>query len=594
MGLALGPAWVDAVHPPFRSAATSIEGQYRTLDGDPVELERAAVSWYRHADQLDELWDEVDRSRRRVEDRWVGRGGDGHQDRTREWVAGMATSATSLRVAAEGLELVATAMSDAQRRSDGYVRWYVETVNREYERFRSMTPVQQNLSLAATKHHLDAVGWATIQAVHAQAGRLDHVLASVPRRFVVGPDAPWRKGISRVATDQRSGSWSGMLTIPIEGSPVGLRISRSEGMVVTQDTDGRIVVGLRDSYGLGPHASTGTKTTFDDLPRRWQDKLNRAYGEIEASATVGYIKRYTFSSVEDAQDFVDHLQGTTVTGRLAAVARDTAGFFAGPLADIGPLHDRLTGREPDETAISVGLAAKGSLDAGMQPLLADRISASGAVSGVYTSRANGATAVGWLYETEQKTGVTVGYDTTLLGGSRTVLHRTDYDPAGEPTQYVRQVTTVGDYDHHVGTNGSYVGIKELPGGIAGGHVKGDVESAVRRVETTTLDLGRPENREVFDAAGRGRPGSTGDTALKERLAAAGVETVREYELDRQVAEGSGNILGFGAKAGPQFEQQHLVDSWYVDPEGEHRPVPVDPRLPGAGIIDVTDPNEPTG
>ncbi|MGL5910063.1 MAG: WXG100 family type VII secretion target [Phycicoccus sp.] len=594
MGLALGPAWVNAVHPPFRSAATSIEGRYRTLDGDPVELERTAASWYRDADRLDGLWEDVDSSRRSAEERWIGQGADGYQDRAREWVAEVATSATSLRFAAEGLELIATAMSDAQRRSDGYVRWYVESVNREYERFRSMTAVEQNLSVAATKHHVDAIGWATIQAVHAQAGQLDHVLASAPKRFVVGPYAPWRSGISRVATDQRSGSWSGMLTIPIEGSPVGLRISRSEGMVVTQDTDGRIVVGLRDSYGLGPHAGAGSKTTFDELPRRWQDKLNRAYGEIEASATIGYLKRYTFSSVQDAQDFVDHLQGTTVTGRLAALARDTAGFYAGPVADLGPLHDRLTGREPDETVLSLGAAAKGSLDAGMQPVLADRISASVSGSRVYTWKANGASAVGWLYETEQKTGLTAGYDTTLVGGSRTVLHRTDYDPAGEPTTYVRQVTTVGDYEHHVGTNGSYVGVKELPGGVAGGHVKGDVESAVRRVETTTLDLGEPANRAAFDAAGEGRPGSAGDTALRDRLAAAGVETVREYELDRQTGEGSGRILGFGAKAGPQFEQQHLVDSWYVDPEGEHRPIPGDPRLPGAGIIDVTDPNEPTG
>ncbi|MGL5930498.1 MAG: WXG100 family type VII secretion target [Dermatophilaceae bacterium] len=594
MGLALGPDWVDAVHPPFRSAATSIEGQYRTLDGDPVELERTAASWYRDADRLDGVWDEVDRSRRSAEDRWIGRGADGYQDRAREWVAEVATSATSLRFAAEGLEIIAAAMSDAQRRSDGYIRWYVETVNREYEHFRSMAPVAQNLLVARMKHQVDAVGWATIQAVHAQAGRLDQVLASAPRRFVVGPGAPWRSGVSRVATDQRSGSWSGMLTIPIEGSPVGLRVTRSEGMVVTQDTDGRIVIGLRDSYGLGPHASGGSKTNFDELPRKWQDKLNRAYGEIEASAAVGYVKRYSFSSVDDAQDFVDDLHGTTITGRLAAFARDAAGFYAGPAADLGPLHDRLTGREPDETAISVSLTAKGSLDAGLQPVLADRASASGAVSGVYTSRANGATAVGWLYETEQKTGLTAGYDTTLLGGSRSVLHRTDYSPSGEPTQYLRQVTTVGDYDHHLGTNGSYVGVQELPGGIAGGHVKGDIESAVRRVETTTLDLDEPENRAVFDAAGAGPPGSAGDVALRERLATAGVETVREYDLDRQVGEGSGKIFGFGAKAGPQVEQQHLVDSWYVDPEGDHRPVPVDPRLPGAGLIDVLDPDEPTG
>ncbi len=594
MGVALDPSWVGTVATPFRSAAASIEGHYRTLDGDADELERCASLWHADADRLDAIREPVDASRREAQERWTGDGADGFADRARRWVAEVATSAESLRFAADGLTIAASTMSEVQRGADNHIRWYVGAVNTTYARFRSLPALSQHVHLARTIAHVNAIGWSTLRAVHAEARRLDHVLASMPRRFQVGPGAPWRSGLSPVVAEQRSASWSGAFTIPFSGSPVGVRISRSEGMIVTQDDEGRIVIGLRDSYGAGPHASGGTKTSFDELPAGWKNKLNRAYGEIEGGAAVSYVRRYKFSSVDEAQEFVDRLEGTTVPGRVASAARGALGYYAGPAADFGELSERLIGRAPDETAVSVGLTAKASVDAGLPPVLSDRASAAGALSGVYTERADGGKAVGWVYEGEQKTGLTAGYDTTVVGGSRSVLHRTDYNTDGIPTAYVRQVTTVGDYEYDAGTNGSYVGAKRLPGSLPGGYTKVDLESATRQVETTSLDLADEGNRAAHRAAGAGAPWAGADRELRQRLDDEGLVTVRRYALDRTAAELSGRVAGFGAKAGPQIESQELVDAWYVDPDGERRPIPADPRLPGDGRIDVPDPTTPTG
>lgn len=604
----LGPGWVDTVPPMFRSAAASVEDHRRRLVGDPAALRATARAWQGEADVADAVWQSVEDAGRTYGGDWEGAAATAFHDRATRLAGEVSATATSLRYGATGLELAATGLAAALEAANRVVVEYASRLRALYSTALGVTGPGRPSAVASMMREGTALGGQALQEVYAQEVRLDALLASLPRRFVLGPASPWRQGIQSTVDVSRFDTYGGAVTAQ------GLRVTRREGMYVSRLIDGQSQVMLTDAYFLGPHVSAGTKLSYDRLPQRVRDMLRRTYGEAEAAGMAGYALRYRFRTAAEADRFVDRLQGVTPWERAGTALRDAVGLYAGPLADFGPWHDALAGRKPDEIAVTLGITGKVSGDVGGQPLLAGQATGGAEADGTVVLAADGTTTVSARVAGNVKVGGTVALWTEVAGVAGESVERTTYDRSGEPVRYTVQEFRTEGYDYHAGTNNSYVGAagKAVPGGA---HLKVDVEGSDRHISTYSLDLTDPPNRRLYDqamAALAVPPDERvpqDDAALRDiarRIREHGVLTVHDYEVQRGSGELSATVgVGsgtFGVKLGPNSEHQDLVDARYrgipdpavPDREPELRPVPRDPRRLDRGPVDVLDQSSPTG
>ncbi|MGL5857924.1 MAG: hypothetical protein ACRC35_05880 [Angustibacter sp.] len=598
----IGPGWVNEVPAPFQGAAQSIERLRVRMDGDPGAIARVASIWREQSATVERTWRTYAAAWRAKSASWEGNTADAYRARARNTEGELTGVGSQLRFTAEGLDLIAKVMVEVQRTSAQHVRTYVAEVTKLYAWYQAQPEIARASAKAELSKRAAALGNQAMTAIQEQAHRLDGVLASTPGSFMTGPKAPWRKSIFGLQDDDRaapgvmeamsSSAFGGSLTVPLHGRWLGLRVSRAEGMIVSRDSDGRIVIGLRDFYGAGPHLREGRKTSLDHLPKSLQDKISRTYGEIEGAVTVGYIKRYKFDTITDAQEFVDRLEGRNPWEQVTAAARSAVGFYAGPMADRGEWHDKLTGRTPDETTFTIGVEGKANGDIGIPLVASGSGRATGAASLLYTERSDGTSSLGYRLEGESKNGWTAGYGTEVFGGGKSYLERTEYDVNGDPTRYTQQRITVGDYDYLTGTNNSYLGMHRVPGTHQELYFKVDLEDSQRTLETRALDLRDPQNRAAYTNQHVDRG------TFEQWLDAHAGRTLLQYDVQRQGGEATTKVDTSGVKAGPQFEQQYLRESWWADPNLKSgrdangnliwRPIPRDPVIPGDGRLDVLD------
>jgi uncharacterized protein YukE len=584
---AVDPEWVTTIPTMFHSAAQSIERHRRRLIGNPEALLRVAQEWRTQAGQLDQAWISLEESRHRSISDWQGDASDRCSQRCTAVTGQVSADATSLRFAADGLTLAAQALHGALRRADSHVRRYITGV-------RLMNAVAQRAPLryrASSLNHLiqrgDEFGSQTLRAVYGEEVRLDAVLSSMPRRFVVGPSAPWREGIQFITDRSMNNAFGGSLTVS------GIRIAHSEGMVISRSAGGGVVITLTDGYGLGLHESFGGKLSADSLPQGVKEALKRAYGEVEIAGITGYALRYRFSSVTQAQKFIDHLESGYGWNGAAAKVVGTGGFLTGSVVGASALEAKLAGRDPDEVTVSVGSLVRANGDFGVTAMAAGQGSAGGDATGTLTLRKNGEYSISVQVGGAGKVGETVAGHTRNVGSACNVIGKVDYDASGQPNRLTLQTNRIGDYEYHGGTNNSYAGVsatplKPLP---KGGHLKLDAEGSFRELDSYSLDLKNPKNREVFQKSPLGIP---------QQIQEHGVLTVQRYIVERRSGEASATAgLGpetYGLKFGVHSEEQNLVGSSYQDlgsfaghtASDPHfsRPIPQDPRTPVAGPYDV--------
>ncbi|MGL5810512.1 MAG: WXG100 family type VII secretion target [Nocardioides sp.] len=581
----LGPAWLAGVPAMFGSAALSIERHRLRLVGDPRALASTADHWRVVATEVDRQWTEARAVVNRELADWEGQAAEAFRYRLMVWEGEISATAQALRFGAGGLDLAAVAVSDAQRRANAVVLDYARRVDLLYRRALAVPARVRAASLARIVPVAVAWGQQTLQLVVREEARLDHVLASMPRRFVVGKSAPWRRGIMQVTDTFVEDSFGTALTL------AGVRGRRRAAISLSRDAYGRHTVTLSDDYGLGGKWNAGAKVNFDNLPSGDRAQLQRAYVEAEAGGVATYTLRYHFDSLADAQAFAAEMQPKGPVEQVVAALRDGVG---------GPLRALATDRAADEGTISFATTARGNADVGVAPAWG-AAATSGAERGVsYLWKAGGGHT--WLdyVGADAKAGGQIAYLTETLGLAGTAVTRVDYDNAGNPTSYVVQTRVTGDYDYQLGTNNTYVGVQNagsaLPKGL---HAKGGAENSTYTVTSYNLDLTDPRNLAAYQQS---RLSTTGAEQLAQRIERDGVLTVQRYAVERGSGEFSADVglgpLNLGIKGGPADVRRDLVEASYArlgSPESRRsggeillRPLPRDPLLPGGGLIDVPD------
>ncbi len=585
----MGSEWITSVPAMFRSAAQSIEGHREQCVGDPAALIRTADDWRVQAAAMDESWAEVSSLRQGTLRHWEGAAAEGFGERAAVAIGQLSANATALRFAADGLDLAAAALTTATQSANQTVRSYASQLRQLYSWAQGVPAPQRAQAIRIMINRGDTIGGEAIRHLARFQAQLDAVLASMPRRFTLGPQASWRKGIQSVTLRARDESFGGAVTA------FSVRVNRREGMNVSVGLDGRVLITLSDSYAGGLHGSVGGKISLNDLPSDAKGIMKRLYAEAEAAAVTGYALRYRFASVEEAQRFIDRLEGSSWWEKAVSNTRDAVGFVAGPIADGGaartltrdptPWHTMMTGREPDETVVSMGTMAKVSGDVGVSPVLSGQATAGLDRHEFLTVKSTGGYARSSMLGGNAKIGGTALAWTENLGSGGDLVVKTDYDKFDNPTRYTVQKNQLGSFDHHAGSNNTGIGTGDLGNGISTGvrsvDVKVDSEGFVRKVESYSLDLTDPDNRSVFQHDPQ---------QLPDQIRRRGVLTTQEYNVSRQSWEPSAKVglagLTFGGKFGQQHEQQVLVNESYTDfgaPTGHGasgsgaRPIPRDPR-----------------
>jgi hypothetical protein len=575
----LQPDWPAQVPAMFRSAAASIEVHRRRLLGHPDLLEASATMWRDHADRLDRTWLDTRTVAERELREWRGEAADGGRARVTASVADLATTASSLRYAADGLSIGAHAMRTAIQRADVAIVTYVDAVRRAHAVAQMNALINPVAAVAQLVRHGQQVSSTALQQVYAQERQLDHVLASLPRRFVLGKASAWRRGIMRVTEESATDVAGGALTI------LGWRGRRSGGVQVSHDTTGRYSVTLSDSYSFGPKWNAGAKLDLDRLPAGERAKLQRLYVEAEGGGVVTYSLRYHFGSAAQAQEFVDRVKGRSLAEKTVATVRDAAGF---PF-DTGPVQDRLLGRRADEGTVAFGAAGKVNGDIGMGPVFGGQAMAGADRGATFVWKAGG--EYSWLDQAGAgvKAGGQVLHRTENAGAAGRAVTRVDYDDTGRATRYILQTLHEGEYDYRAGTNNTYLGAKTGFERLSrGAHVKGDLEGSIRTVVSESLDLEESGNRALYE---RAQDSPEAAAELRRRLDDQGVITVQRYAVERHNAELSADLgigpVNVGMKGGPAGERYRLLDASYsrrAEPGGRDldgavlmRPAPYDPH-----------------
>ncbi len=629
----LPPSWPETVPRMFRSAAESIEGHRGRLRGDPAALQTAARTWRAEADTLDAMWRRVrggflavrsGGTGESADDRWLGRTADTAAVRTATLVSELATAATSLRFAAHGALLAAASLRERAPAADESIRRYVEqlTIMHRYVQSLPATlhPDERTRAVNWLVTEGTKLGGRTLQEVYDQTVHYDRVLASIPGRFVLGPDAPWREEIAAVVARMLEASGGSSTTVN------SIRYSREDGAVIRVLADGSVAVHLTDQARLGLFGRHGPKVSLDQLPTIVKNILSRHYVEAELAGVGGYSLAYHFPSEAEARDFVDHLAGRTPGEKLLRFGQSLLGN-AVVGHELGPWFSAHTGRDPDEITYTVGFMAKARGDIGVWPLAAVTGEAAVPVTVSLTPLDDGGTEVKErLAPTFRLTGGVLGIgghtgsgadisegSSAFTGPAMTVR----YDAAGEPTELTMEQSATSELVYEGGTRGIYTGVSEVPktGGLLpkGAHVKGLVESMVIETDSRTINLAEdPEALAAFNAAqaerlGGERRGRAYDELVRimaERAVLTHKENVVSVK-DWTASVGLG-VLGntWGLKGYTYQGEQtlQLLESGYVDPTQspdvpsgrlgapgipfQFRPLPIDPHTTDGGLLDV--------
>jgi uncharacterized protein YukE len=586
----LGPGWLSAVPVMFGSAARSIENHRQRVVGDPASLSGTAHGWRAEAVTLDENWQSLRASARRELGGWSGSAADSYSARRRTWEGEVSAIAESLRFAATGLDSAATVLHSAQREANRAVLAFAAEVSRLYAVARCVPAPGRAGAVETLVAQGNDLAGRTLRLVAAQEQRVDGVLASLPRSFLLGPSAPWRAGIMQVADLMDSQTMGAAVTV------AGVRVRRGTGISVSRDSRGRTTVTITDDYGLGGKWAGGAKVDLNQLAPADQGMLRRAYAEAEAGGSARYSLRYHFDTAAEAQQFIDSMQPANPWETVVAAARDAVG---------GPLGRAAAHRAADEGTITLGLNGKANADVGLGPVAG----ASGVISGergrslMWKSSGQ----YSWIdhLSGEAKANVQALAATAIAGSAGSAATRVDYDRDGRPLRYVVQSTTTGDYTYLGGTNNTYIGgtppIDQLPKGV---HGKLDAERAMEQVVSYSLDLTESRNYEAYQ---KSQGASSGGEDLADRVRRDAVTTVQTYAVHRSAAEVSADVgLGpatFGIKGGPSGLQREIVDAYYI-PSGESgggpreelvpRPLPRDPMIRNTRMDVISDPSAPRG
>ncbi|MGL5810780.1 MAG: hypothetical protein ACRCYQ_12625 [Nocardioides sp.] len=588
---ALGPGWVSQVPAEFRSAAQSIENRRQRLIGDPPALRAVASGWRTEAATLDDVW----RTARTEGDSrladWTGAAARAMAFRRLVWEGELSASAESLRFAADGLEIGADALVRSQQNANRVVLHYLSELCRLHREAQAVPAPQRASAVRQMIQAGTALGSEAMRKVYAEEQHLDHVLASMPRRFVLGQGAPWRRGIMQVTDTMSEASFGTAVTIG------GVRVRRGGGISVSQDAYGRYTITLSDDYGLGAKWSAGAKIDLSRLAPADRLMLERAYAEAEAGGTARYALRYHFGSRAEAQAFIDAIQPEGPWETAVAIVRHGIG---------GPLNPAASFRPADEGTIAFGVTGKASADVGLGPVLGASgvVGAEGNRSFMWKSSGQSS----WM-DTNSGHGKVGGQALSMtqnFGITGVAQTRVDYDASGQPIRYVLRGSLTGDFDYRGGTNNTYVGATAPLGNDQRGsaHLKFDSEGSTERMVSFTLDLTDPENLAAYRASqiqSLSQPQtSLPSPELIARIQQDGVLTVQQYAVERQSGElsldaGLGPI-NLGLKGGPTEMQRVLLDASYVrlgspdsvDSTGQLilRPVPRDPAVLGGGLVDV--------
>jgi hypothetical protein len=523
---------------------------------------------------------------------WEGASARAMAFRRLVWEGELSASAESLRFAADGLDLGAAALTRSQQNANRIVLQYVSELRRLHRVAQMAPATERALALQQMIQAGAALGSRTLRAVYAEEQSLDHVLASMPRRFVLGKAAPWRRGIMQVTDTMSEASFGTAVTIG------GVRVRRGGGISVSQDAYGRYTITLSDDYGLGAKWSAGAKIDVSRLAPEDRLMLERAYTEAEGGGTARYTLRYHFDSRAEAQAFIDAIQPEGPWETAVAIARHGIG---------GPVSPAASFRRADEGTIAFGVSGKASADLGLGPV----VGASG-LAGVegnrsYMWKSSGQSS--WMDTTsvQGKVGGQALFLTQNFGITGVAQTRVDYDANGQPIRYVLRGSLTGDFDYRGGTNNTYVGATAPVGeqGRGSAHLKFDSEGSTERMVSYTLDLTNPENMAAYRASQNQisyhpQLSPLPHPDLIRRIHEDGVLTVQQYAVERQSSElsldaGLGPI-NFGLKGGPAEVQRVLLDASYVrlgahdsiDANGQliMRPVPRDPSVLGGGLVDV--------
>ncbi|MGL5825617.1 MAG: hypothetical protein ACRCYU_12520 [Nocardioides sp.] len=540
--------------------------------------------WRAEAARLDSEW----RSLRHAGDRlladWEGDAARAMAFRRLVWDGELSASAESLRFAAEGLEIGASALVRSQQNANRVVLRYVADV-RQVHRAAQLVPLPERS--AALKRMLQVgaeLGSKALRAVYAEEQRLDHVLASMPRRFVLGTAAPWRQGIMQVTDRMSDLSFGTAMTVG------GVRVRRGGGVTVSQDAYGRYTITLSDDYGLGAKWSAGAKIDLNRLAPEDQSVLKRAYAEAEAGGAARYALRYHFGSQAEAQAFVNAIQPEGLWEEAIAVLRRTVG---------GPLQPATDVRAADEGTISFGVNAKGNADVGLGPAAGAAGTAAAEGSRSYLWKSSGQFSwidTGSVHGKVGGQALLMAQNVGITGASQS---RVDYDANGQPVRYLLRGSLTDDFEYRGGTNNTYVGAAtpDSETGRGSAHAKFDAEGTTERMVSLTLDLTSQENLSAYRSSPTAMVPSP---ELLRRLHTDGVLTFQEYAVERQSGEFSVDAglgpLNAGLKGGPADMQRVLLDASYVrlgepdsvDAKGHFimRPVPRDPGVLGGGLVDV--------
>ncbi|MGL5928998.1 MAG: hypothetical protein ACRCY8_08690, partial [Dermatophilaceae bacterium] len=342
-----------------------------------------------------------------------------------------------------------------QADADMWVDWFIAMLKDARAQFNSFPPEVQASSVWGLLSHVHDGARKAGTAIGELADRLNTYLGEMPPLFVIpASDVPADAPVNAEHQRTRTVRAAGVVATKVYGK---LNARREEGLTVTENTDGSVVVGLSDGYNGGTFYDGEVGVKVKNLPEEVQEKLGAAFGVVGANADVSYVKRYKFDSADEANEFLTGLQGEALAGKAKRVAANGVGFFTGPLGDFNPWHDDLTGQEPDEVAYSVKLDGKVIGGAYVGPTdgidsLGGRatgggVAAGGGVTGTFTDRADGSYARGWSanFDASLGGGVNAGDGGAVVnagpGVSKTALYSTSYGTDGEPETYTRVVTT---------------------------------------------------------------------------------------------------------------------------------------------------------
>ncbi len=608
----LDPSWPNTVPGWFRSAAASIEGHRGRLRGDPALLTASADTWRAQADALDGVWQASRAQHRTLREGWEGDAAAVADRRVMRFVSETATSATSLRYAASGLQLAAAELASRAAQADSVIGRYVDTLWSLYNWAQSVPPPYRREAIERAISEGKAAGQQALQQVYAHTAAYDHVLSTITDRFQSDEHASWREGIGSVVQRAYQGISGGSTTLS------SVRYSREDGIDVAVHPDGTATVTLNDEFRLGFYGSHGAKLSFDDLPSGAKAALTRHYAKAELAGVAGYSLSYDFDNESEAAAFIDRLAGRNPLERVLRSGQSLVGNLVGPVAEFGPWYRELTGRDPDRTTFTTGGMTKGSADAGVFPLASVAVSGGARSTVSFTQLSDGGHEVREELATTYRAGATV-IGKTWQAGSGVVVSEgmssrgpdtivVTYDPEGNPVRLRTESSSIRDLSVEGGTNDTYVGIRNVPGLgnqlPKGAHVKGIEESLVQQVDSYSLDLTDPGALAAYEAARTERLAGLSDGSAADELdrlvKERGVLTREEYEVTNYdwAAAADVGILGnaWGIKAYRAGVEQRLIDAGYADPtqspdlpsgsEDALRPLPLDPNTIGGGLLDV--------